>query len=83
MIQFENLRVGDTLILPPLRVPAQWHKTPFSYLKGVLVRLLEREKDQGHKCATAGTPSPAANTAFSIWTTATTPGSFDRSVPPV
>lgn len=51
--RFENLRVGDALMLPPLRVPAHWHKTPFRYRSspGVLVRLREREKDQGHKCA--------------------------------
>jgi hypothetical protein len=58
--RFENLRTGNTLKLPPLRVPAQWHKPPFKYRSspGVLVRLLEREKDQGYKCAICKIPEP-------------------------
>jgi hypothetical protein len=51
--RFEHLRVGDALKLQPLRVPPEWHKTPvkYRYSPGVLDRLLERAKDQGHKCA--------------------------------
>jgi Recombination endonuclease VII len=58
--RFENLRVGDALIPPPLRVPPQWHKTPFKYRAspGVLARLRERERDQGHKCAICQTTEP-------------------------
>jgi hypothetical protein len=56
--QFENLRVGDALILPPLRVPPQWHKTPILYRRQVLARLQERERDQGHRCAICKTSEP-------------------------